>query len=127
MSDKNTDEEIEETTTTKLINPVEEYFNEQEVGMGNELFRISDDNSDIKSEVSEEELRLINVLKMNDNFLESKNLKPVFKHYYKNFLRLKVSLKRQGRGEYVDINRADNSDRTISRFGDLSNMLGNRK
>ena len=110
-----------------MKNHVEEYFNQIETGGGTELFRVSDENSDIKSEVSEQELRDINVLKMNDKFLESRGLKPVFINYYRHFLRLKISLKRQGRSEYVDVNRRDNSDDTISKMGNLSNMLNVRK
>ena len=110
-----------------MDNHIEEYFSNNERQPGNELFRVDDTNSDIKSEVSEEELRLINVLKMNDSFLINKGLKPVFINYYKHFLRLKVSLDRKGRSEYVAINRKDNTDELINKFGNLSNFVTSRK
>jgi len=110
-----------------MQNHVEEYFLDKEMSAGSELFKVTDDNSDIKSEVTEQELRLINVLKMNDNFLASKGLKPAFMNYYRYFLRLKVSLNRQGRKEYVDINKVDTSGDTIEKMGAFSNYLNSRK
>lgn len=112
---------------TPLPNHVQEYFANTETQLGNELFRIDESNSDIKSEVTNEELRFINVLMMNDDFLESKGLKRIFEPYYKRFLRLKVSLDRKGRTEYVDINKRDNSDDTLKKFGSLGATLGGIK
>ena len=109
------------------INHVEEYFSKNETNKGSELFRIDDTNSDIKSELTEEEIRHVNTLMLNDDFLERRNLKPVFVNYYRRFLRLKVSLDRKGRGEYVQINRADNSDETIAKIGNLSSFIGAHK
>jgi len=111
----------------KKSDHIEEYFSKNEIGQGNELFRIDDKNSDIKSELSEEEIRYINTLIMNDQYLERAGIGAVFKNYYRNFLRLKVSLKRQGRQEYVAINKRDNSDETIAKFGNLQNVFGAKR
>lgn len=107
--------------------PIQEYFSESEKGVGNELFRIDDGNSDIKSELSEQELRNVNVLMMNDDYLERLGIGKVYWNYYKRHLRLKVSLDRKGRSEFVQIHRKDNSDETIQKFGNMSNMLAVRK
>lgn len=110
-----------------MNNHIEEYFSKTEQGHGNELFRIDDKNSDIKSELSEEEIRYINTLMMNDQFLERAGIGRVFNNYYRNFLRLKVSLKRQGRSEYVAINKRDNSDETLNKLSAFTNIAGARK
>lgn len=106
-----------------MPNHVQEFFSQTEREVGSELFRINDSNSDLKSELSEEEIRLIDVLKSNDDHLEELGIGAVFTIYYKNFLRLKVSLQRKGRGEYVDVHKKDNSDTTISRFSNLKTIL----
>lgn len=117
----------EEPETTKAMKQhIQEYFNEKSEQVGSELFRINDGDSDIKSELSENEIRLINILKANDQFLEKQNLLPVFRIYYNNFLRLKVSLERKSRREYVDINKSDNSDETISKLSNISSLGGNK-
>lgn len=105
-------------------NHVDEYFSESEKQLGNELFRIDDTNSDIKSEVTEEELRLINVLMTNDDYLERNGLGRPFQNYYKRFLRLKVSLNRKGRMEYVDINKRDNTDEALTKLSTFKTGLG---
>lgn len=110
-----------------MKNHIEEFFSDQEKGSGTELFRVDDSNSDIKSEVTEGELRLINVLKMNDDYLKRNGLRPLFSMYYKNFLRLKISLERKGRGEFVAVNRRDNSDETIAKFGALGNIMNAKR
>jgi hypothetical protein len=105
-----------------MDNHVEEYFVQKETQAGNELFRVDNINVDIKSQVSEAELRLITILMMNDDFLSSRGIPRMFDKYYYRFLRLKVSLDRQGRKEYVDINKRDNSDDTIKKLGQLDSL-----
>lgn len=109
-----------------MKNHIEEYFSQKETQAGNELFRIDDKNADIKSECTNEEVRLITVLEMNDDFLESRGLKRMYEKYYYRFLRLQVSLDRKGRKEYVDINKKDNTDETIAKFGNMNNLLNPR-
>ena len=69
------------------INPIEEYFkdriNSDELKRS-DLFSADDDDIDLKTDVSEKRLLLINVLHENDLFLISHGLKPVFKSYYEN-------------------------------------------
>jgi len=107
--------------------PIQEYFSDNEKGSGTELFRVTDDNSDIKSEVSEQELRYINVLMINDDFLKARGILPLYQNFYRRFLRLKVSLERKGRREFVEIHRHDNTDETISKMGNFANALGAKK
>lgn len=112
---------------SEKTNPIQDFFSDKESGSGTELFRVSEENVDIKTEVTATEARLVNVLMSNDDFLESKGIRRVYKNYYSRFLRLQISLDRKGRSEFVQINRKDNSDDTISKLGNLQNVLGARK
>lgn len=105
-------------------NHIEEYFSKNETQLGNELFRIDDKNLPAKTELSDDETKLVTVLKMNDSFLESKGLTPFYSKYYNNFMHLRVSKDRKGRTEYVDIHRKDNSDATINKLSGLKNIMG---
>lgn len=61
---------------------------------------------------------------MNDIFLDSKGLVPIYQQYYNNFMHLRVSKDRKGRSEYVDIHRKDNSDSTLNKLNNFKNILG---
>jgi hypothetical protein len=105
-------------------NHIEEYFSKNETQLGNELFRIDNKNLPSKTELSDDETKLVTVLKMNDAFLESKGLTPFYEKYYNNFMHLRVSKERKGRTEYVDIHRKDNSTDTINKLGGIKNIMG---
>jgi hypothetical protein len=91
--------------------------------VGSELFRVDERNVDIKTELSHESVRYVNVLMVNDAHLRSVGITPVYAAYYKEFLRLMISLERKGRGEYVEINKRDNTDETLNRLGTFGNIM----
>ena len=107
-----------------MPNRIEEYFSKNETQLGNELFRLDEKNLPGKTELSDDEMKLITVLKFNDDFLQSKGLTPYYKKYYDNFMHLRVSKDRKGRTEYVDIHRKDNSESTINKLGGIKNLMG---
>lgn len=117
-------ENKQDTEKNLKSNRIEEYFSKTEINAGNELFRIDDKNSDLKSELSEEELRYITILKMDDDYLIKKGLYPIFGSYYFRFLRLKVSQSRKGRTEYVDIHKKDNTDSTLQKLSNFKIGMG---
>jgi hypothetical protein len=105
-------------------NHIEEYFSKNETQLGNELFRIDAKNLPSKTDISDDETKLITVLKMNDSCLESKGLTPFYMQYYNNFMHLRVSKDRKGRTEYVDIHRKDNSDSTLNKLQNIKTIMG---
>lgn len=109
---------------TEEKNHIEEYFSKNETQLGNELFRIDEKNIPSKTEISDDETKLITVLKMNDDFLDSIGLNPFYKRYYNNFMHLRVSKDRKGRTEYVDIHRKDNSDSTLNKLQNIKTIMG---
>jgi len=110
--------------TEEKNNHIEEYFSKNETQLGNELFRIDNKNLPSKTELTDDETKLVTVLKMNDNFLESRGLNPFYQSYYNNFMHLRVSKDRKGRAEYVDIHRKDNSDSTLNKLQNIKNIMG---
>lgn len=116
---------------SKMPNHIEEYLKQQEdnprVKSSRELFTAKKDDIDLKTDLGIEEIQNINVLMVNDAFLESRGLKPVFKIFYDEFLRLKVSLNRQSRGEFVKINSDQKADDLLASASNLTNIVGAKR
>jgi len=104
-------------------NHIEEYFKDTgaEVLKKNELFDADDENIDIKTDLTEARIALVNTLHENDLFLVSRGLKPVFKSYYEKHLRLLISKDRKSRGEFVDVEKGKSDDVDA---GNILNKLG---
>jgi len=113
----------------KTNNHIEEYFlkndNDSKAIASKELFR--DDKIILKTDLTDDEITIINKLLYNDAFLSSKKLKQPFKLVIENYMKLKVSKDRQSRKEFVSINKNNDNDDTIEKFGNLSNIMGARK
>jgi len=90
------------------INPIEEYFKDtgSQVLKKSEVFEADDENVDIKTDLTEQQIVLVNTLHENDLFLMERGLKPVFKSYYDKYLRLLVSKNRESRKEFVEVNKS---------------------
>ena len=110
-------------------NPIEEYFAKQEgnkeVLIARELFKGGAD-VDLKTDLQAEEIVLLNNLMWNDNFLKSRGMRPLYESFTTSFMRLKISLERKSRGEFVDMNRSDRTEETLNRLGTLSNIKGTK-
>jgi hypothetical protein len=117
--------------TNKIPDHIEEYFAEVEGSKqamhSRELFNADNENIDLKTDLSNDEINLIAGLKFNDLFLKSRGLKPLFMNYYINYMRLKVSKDRQSRKEFVNINKQDSKEDVISMASNLSNISGAKK
>lgn len=89
------------------INPVEEYFKDRVNSdlKKNELFDADNEDIDIKTDLTESRIVLVNTLHETDLFLVQRGLKPVFQSYYEKHLRLLISLDRKSRGEFVEVNK----------------------
>src|SRR6056297_2492394 len=105
---------MENKKSNKLPDHIEQYFanieGSREAINSRELFNASDDNIDLKTDLSDKEINLIATLKFNDEFLKSKGLSPLFNRYYRNYMRLKVSKDRKSREEFVKINKSDDKE-----------------
>lgn len=120
----------EETQSAKLPDNIDEYFarvdGTKEAYHSRELFT-ADKNVDLKTDLGKEEIVYINVLMYNDDILKSKGLKPVFNNFLNKYMRLKFSLDRKSRGEFVNINKTDKTDDVLGKMADLKNISDTKK
>ena len=115
-----------------MINPIEEYLINKDDTTGNlvtkELFSINDNKElDLKTDLNDNDIKNISSMYYNDLFLKRMGFKPIFCNYYLKFMRLRISKDRQSRKEFVNVNKSDNSDETLGKLGDLSNIINTRK
>ena len=112
---------------------IEEFFNQKEqniIGISTkQLFSVEDDiDLDLKTETDIEEISIIERLYYLDTILVDMGLEPLYKPLYIKRLRLKISKDRGSRKEFVKINtKGEDTEETLSKFGNLSNILGVRK
>lgn len=130
MGEKNIIQKGVEKATEKAkatINHIQEYFDGQQGNKSSELFKIADEELDFKTDLNENEIKIITTLYYNDQFLISKGLKPIFKIYYEKYLRLRVSKDRLGRTEFVKMNTTEQTDEVLQRLGNASTIISSRK
>lgn len=112
---------------------IEEYFASQsdvskELNAGKELFKGESENIDLKTELEAEEIIMVNILHYNNEILEKLGINPPWKPFLEKFMRLKVSLKRQSRAEFVSVNKKfEDSEQTLDKMSNISNILGAKK
>ena len=116
----------------RMSDHIEEYFAEtsqsKEVLTSKELFRASKEDVDIKTDLSIQEIVLINKLKFNNMLLKQAGLTPVYDEFLQDYLRLKISLDRKSRGEFVDMNRGQSkTDDVLDAMSKVSNITGAKK
>jgi len=87
--------------------------------LGQELFDVNDDDLDFKTDLTEEKINHITSLFETDLFFIKIGLKPLFKSYYEKYMRLMVSRKRQGRTEFVDVNKNKREELPLNMQGKL--------
>lgn len=115
----------------KLPNHIDDYFAQQEGSRqafhSRELFRADKTDVDIKTDISWMEIVLINKLLWNNQLLIKKGLKPHWDFFLEHYLRLKISLDRKSRGEFVQVNKADKTEDALNLASNLQNLSGTKK
>lgn len=112
----------------EMPNHIQEYFANKEgtaeAFHGRELFQAEADNVDIKTDLSAQEITLINKMHWNNEYLKRKGLKGVYGSFLTKYMRLKISLDRKSRKEFVDVNKGDNSQEVLDTASKFSSILG---
>ena len=116
----------------KLPNRIEEFFSDKETSLSSvstkQLFSAEREDVELKTELLIEEISLIERLYVLDNILVKNGCKPLYDDLMNKRMRLKISLDRKSRGEFVNINKQGGElDEEINKMGALSNILGSRK
>lgn len=114
-----------------LISPIKEILDSR-TNRANfiELFEATKENIDLRTDLTIQEIVISNIIKMNGDYL--KNLDPSFEHniysdFIDEYLRLKVSLDRKSRGEFVDINRSEHFEKDLNKFNNFKQLSDVKK
>ena len=114
-----------------LSDHIEEYFVQNETNKdvltSKELFRAEKHDVDIRTDINLQEIVLINKLIFNNRHLKKCKLKGVYTDFIDEYLRLKISLDRKSRGEFVQMNSKNNTDEVINKMSAISNVVGVKK
>lgn len=115
----------------KLSNHIEEYFakieGSRDLITSREIFKAEKENIDIKTDVDIKEIILINKILYNNKLLASKKLNPVWSDWINQYMRLKISLDRKSRGEYVDVNRSSDNSKLMQDMSNFKNISDAKK
>ena len=69
----------------------------------------------------------INKILYNNSILEEHGLRPIFGNFIAQYMRLKISLDRKSRGEFVAINKQNHNDDLVQGMGALSSIQNSKK
>lgn len=112
----------------KLFNPLQEYVKGHAwESTFQELFEAEKDNVDLRTDLSIQEIVIINKLIIDNEFLNEKiKLEKIplnlFGSFINHYLRLKISKDRLSRAEFVDINRRERFDKDMQKIGNFANI-----
>ena len=110
--------------TQVLPNHIKEYLANR-IGRTDfiDLFEAESSNVDLRTDLKIEEIILVNIIKMNADYLTNKGIKNnVFETFINQYLRLKISLDRKSRAEFVDINKKERFENNLNKFNTFANL-----
>lgn len=118
-----------ETMVDKLPDHIKEYLDSRN-GSSDfvDLFEIEPSNFDLKTELNKKEIVVANVILMNDDFLKSLGIENnIFGFYANQYLRLRVSLDRKSRAEFVTINKKGDFQENMEAVSQFTNLQDLKK
>lgn len=87
-----------------------------------DLFEAKADDVDLKTDLTIHELILVNKIKCNNEYLKNHKLSSPYSYFLENYMRLKFSMDRKSRAEFVEINRKDNLEKNLKKFSEFTNI-----
>lgn len=101
-----------------LPNPIEEYFDKNSKKSDFlDLFEAKEDNVDLRTDLTISEINLVNVIQLQGELAYKLGLKDnIHKKFINGYKRLKVSLDRKSRAEFVDINKKERFENNLQKF-----------
>lgn len=105
----------------KLPNHIEEYIN-KDTDKTPFIDLFEEGEIDLKTDISMSEIIFLNALIYNNAFLISKNIPSPYADFIGSYLRLKVSLDRKSRQEFVIINKKDKFEDNLTKFNEYQQL-----
>jgi hypothetical protein len=117
------------TQNRKLLNHIEEYFQDSfnPESTFKDLFEANKSNVDLRTDLSIQEIVVINKLLIDDEFIKKRLKFSLFSSFLDHYLRLKISKNRESRKEFVDINKRDRFKEHLKDFGNFQNLMEVKK
>lgn len=112
--------------TQDIDDPLEKIFEKTQPNRDNSLKLFEEDDITLKTQVSSPELVLVNALTVENELIKKlfpKDDFDLYGHFLKEFKRHKVSLDRQSRQEFVNVNMRNMLDRDIQRASNIKNLV----
>lgn len=110
-------------SSKKLPNHIEEYLQSNTGDNAfRDLFEGKPDNIDLRTEVNENEVTIINRIFISNEFLNENGVPDIYNKFLNNYMRLKVSFNRGSRQEFVDINKKDRFENNLNKFNNFANL-----
>lgn len=108
----------------KLPNHIEEYFDESSnKSEFVDLFEAEQDNVDLRTDLTHKEIILVNIITLNSEMLNKLGIhNDFYSRFIDNYKRLKVSMDRKSRTEFVDINKKERFENNLSKFNAFSTL-----
>lgn len=114
-----------------LPDHINEYFADssqsKEVITSKELFRAQPADVDIKTDIDKTKVMALTTLFYNNEDLKAHGLAPVYDNVLDKFMRLRISLDRKSRSEFVDMNRAKTAEDTLGNLSNVKNILTSKQ
>lgn len=121
--DMKTSPDVIKTPGPALPNHIEEYIkNNTGDNSFRDLFEGKENNIDLRSDFNDNEVDVINKIKVNEMYLNMTLKNNFYKQLIYQYMRLKVSFNRLSRMEFVDINRQDRFEQNLNRFNNFANL-----
>lgn len=114
-----------------LPNHIEEYFkNNNKRSDFLDLFESEENDVDspdnnimLRTDLTHQEIILVNVIILNANLMKSLGLKSnIYDNFINQYQRLKVSMDRKSRAEFVDINKKERFENNLDKFNAFQNL-----
>jgi hypothetical protein len=109
--------------TKKLHNHIEEFLsNKTKSADFIELFEAKNDNVDLRTDLTLQEIPLIVAIHFNHEFLKKRGIPSPFGVFINQFERSRVSLDRKSRAEFVDINKKERFENNLEKFNSIAQL-----
>lgn len=115
-----------------ISNHIEEYFAQNtenaNVLTARAIFDAKPEDVDIKTDLMHREISLIAGLNEFDRAMKKHHVKQVYSKFLEEYLRLKISLDRKSRMEFVDMHRAkDTTGDVLNTMSQVGNIVTAKK
>lgn len=107
----------------KLPNHIEEFLSSKtKTSDFIELFEAKNDNVDLRTDLTLQEIPFVVAIHFNHEFLKKRNIPSPFGTFINQFERSRTSLDRKSRAEFVDVNKRERFENNLDKFNSIAQL-----